>query len=91
MAECLVKEVAKPQKDAVTEVVRSGDFLSYTAEEGVRYLGLGELLCADSFPGQDRNKLCLAQKVCALYLDICRPRMRTPLPVVCSCSRELSC
>lgn len=66
MAECLVKEVAKPQKDAVTEVVRSGDFLSYTAEEGVRFLGEGELLCADSFPGQDRNKLCLAQKVRAL-------------------------
>ena len=63
MAECLVKEVAKPRKDSVTEVVRSGDFLSYTAEEGVRFLGEGELLCSDSFPGQDRNKLCLAQKV----------------------------
>lgn len=31
IAETLVKEVAKPKKDSVTEVVRSGDFLSYTA------------------------------------------------------------
>ena len=45
------------------QVVRSGDFLSYTAEEGVRFLGQGELLTSDSFPGQDRNKLGLVQKV----------------------------
>jgi glyceraldehyde-3-phosphate dehydrogenase (NADP+) len=31
IADTLVKEVAKPAKDSVTEVVRSGDFLSYTA------------------------------------------------------------
>ncbi|PKU71832.1 NADP-dependent glyceraldehyde-3-phosphate dehydrogenase [Dendrobium catenatum] len=41
IAECLVKEIAKPAKDAVTEVVRSGDLISYTAEEGVRILGEG--------------------------------------------------
>ncbi|KAJ1382406.1 Aldehyde/histidinol dehydrogenase [Sesbania bispinosa] len=34
IAECLVKEIAKPAKDAVTEVVRSGDLVSYCAEEG---------------------------------------------------------
>ena len=58
-----MKEVAKPAKDAMTEVVRSGDFLSYTAEEGVRFLGEGNLLASDSFPGQDRTKLALVQKV----------------------------
>ena len=63
VAETLVKEVAKPAKDAMTEVVRSGDFLSYTAEEGVRFLGEGNLLASDSFPGQDRTKLALVQKV----------------------------
>ena len=63
VAECLVKEVAKPAKDSMTEVVRSGDFLSYTAEEGVRFLGEGNLLASDSFPGQDRTKLALVQKV----------------------------
>lgn len=31
IADTLVKEVAKPAKDSMTEVVRSGDFLSYTA------------------------------------------------------------
>ncbi|KAG6599348.1 NADP-dependent glyceraldehyde-3-phosphate dehydrogenase, partial [Cucurbita argyrosperma subsp. sororia] len=34
IAECLVKEIAMPAKDAVTEVVRSGDLVSYCAEEG---------------------------------------------------------
>jgi glyceraldehyde-3-phosphate dehydrogenase (NADP+) len=63
VADTLVKEVAKPAKDAMTEVVRSGDFLSYTAEEGVRFLGEGNLLASDSFPGQDRTKLALVQKV----------------------------
>ncbi len=63
IADSLVKEVAKPAKDSLTEVIRSGDFLSYTAEEAVRFLGQGDLLLSDSFPGQDRNKLCLSQKV----------------------------
>ena len=45
------------------EVVRSADLLSYTAEEGVRFFGEGKLLASDSFPGQDRTKLCLASKV----------------------------
>lgn len=63
IAACLVKEIAKPQKDAVTEVVRSGDLISYCAEEGVRILAEGKLLVSDSFPGNDRNKLCLASKI----------------------------
>lgn len=63
MAACLVKEIAKPAKDALTEVVRSADLLDYTAEEGVRVLGEGQLLNSDSFPGQPRNKLCLVSKV----------------------------
>ena len=66
MADVLVKEVAKPAKDAVTEVVRSGDLIGYTAEQGVRSLGEGKLLLSDSFPGQDRSKLCLASKVGSL-------------------------
>lgn len=63
MADCLVKEVAKPKKDSYTEVVRSADLIDYTAEEGVRSLGEGQLLNSDSFPGQSRNKLCLVSKV----------------------------
>ncbi len=63
MADCLVKEVAKPKKDSYTEVVRSADLIDYTAEEGLRSLGEGQLLNSDSFPGQQRNKLCLVSKV----------------------------
>ncbi|CAN1809655.1 NADP-dependent glyceraldehyde-3-phosphate dehydrogenase [Linum perenne] len=63
IAECLVKEIAKPAKDAVTEVVRSGDLVSYTAEEGVRILGEGKFLVSDSFPGNERTKYCLTSKI----------------------------
>ncbi|EIE25996.1 NADP-dependent glyceraldehyde-3-phosphate dehydrogenase [Coccomyxa subellipsoidea C-169] len=63
MADALVKEVAKGAKDSLTEVIRSGDLISYTAEEGVRWLGEGQMLMSDSFPGQDRSKICLASKV----------------------------
>jgi len=49
IADCLVKEIAKPAKDSLTEVVRSADLPDYTAEEGVRSLGEGQLLTSDSF------------------------------------------
>ncbi|XP_019463394.1 PREDICTED: NADP-dependent glyceraldehyde-3-phosphate dehydrogenase isoform X2 [Lupinus angustifolius] len=73
IAECLVKEIAKPAKDAVTEVVRSGDLISYCAEEGVRILGEGKFLVSDSFPGNERTKYCLTSKgaVSALHMVHC--------------------
>ena len=55
------------------EVVRSADLLSYTAEEGARFLGEGQLLASDSFPGQDRTKLCLASKVGGSTSGACAP------------------
>ncbi len=63
MADCLVKEIAKPAKDSLSEVIRSADLLDYTAEEGVRVLGQGKLLNPDSFPGNGRNKICMVSKV----------------------------
>ncbi|CAN6540623.1 unnamed protein product [Malus baccata var. baccata] len=63
IGESLVKEIAKPAKDAITEVVRSGDLVSYCAEEGVRILGEGKFLVSDSFPGNDRTKYCLTSKI----------------------------
>jgi hypothetical protein len=47
IADTLVKEVAKPAKDSVTEVVRSGDFLSYTA--GAQAGRLSAVLRLESF------------------------------------------
>lgn len=63
IADVLVKEVAKPANDAYTEVVRSADLLSYTAEEGVRFFGEGKVLTSDSFPGQDRTKIAMTARV----------------------------
>ncbi|KAK4265359.1 hypothetical protein QN277_026421 [Acacia crassicarpa] len=63
IAECLVKEIAKPAKDAATEVVRSGDLVSYCVEEGVRILGVGKFLESDSFPGNERTKYRLTSKI----------------------------
>ncbi|CAK9199166.1 unnamed protein product [Sphagnum jensenii] len=63
IADCLVKEVAKTSKDAVVEVVRSGDLVAYAAEEGIRILAEGKFLVSDPFPGNDRNKYCLSSKI----------------------------
>lgn len=43
--------------------MRSGDLVSYCAEEGVRILGEGKFLVSDSFPGNERTKYCLTSKV----------------------------
>jgi glyceraldehyde-3-phosphate dehydrogenase (NADP+) len=43
LAETIRTEVAKPAADALAEVVRSAEFLEYTAEEGLRVLGEGRL------------------------------------------------
>jgi glyceraldehyde-3-phosphate dehydrogenase (NADP+) len=78
MADALVLEVAKGQKDAVTEVVRSADLIEYTAEEGVRILGEGKLLMSDSFPGHERNKLCMSSKV-PVGVVLCIPPFNYPI------------
>jgi hypothetical protein len=53
------------------KVVRSGDLVSYCAEEGVRILGEGKFLVSDSFPGNERTKYCLTSKVYFHYICIC--------------------
>eukprot|EP00245_Coleochaete_scutata_P006407 TRINITY_DN20832_c0_g1_i1.p1 TRINITY_DN20832_c0_g1~~TRINITY_DN20832_c0_g1_i1.p1 ORF type:complete len:497 (-),score=133.70 TRINITY_DN20832_c0_g1_i1:562-2052(-) len=83
IAEALVKEVAKPAKDSITEVVRSGDLISYTAEEGVRVLAEGKFLVSDSFPGNDRNKWCLASKI-PLGVVLCIPPFNYPVNLAVS-------
>lgn len=61
IATAIVREVAKGRKSAKSEVVRTADLVDYTAEQGVR--AEGQLLTSDSFVGQERNKMCLVQRV----------------------------
>eukprot|EP00200_Dunaliella_tertiolecta_P001793 CAMPEP_0202348316 /NCGR_PEP_ID=MMETSP1126-20121109/6298_1 /ASSEMBLY_ACC=CAM_ASM_000457 /TAXON_ID=3047 /ORGANISM="Dunaliella tertiolecta, Strain CCMP1320" /LENGTH=498 /DNA_ID=CAMNT_0048939985 /DNA_START=73 /DNA_END=1569 /DNA_ORIENTATION=- len=83
IADCMVKEIAKPSKDALTEVVRSADLIAYTAEEGVRALGESKLLTSDSFPGNTRNKLCMVAKV-PLGVVLCIPPFNYPVNLAVS-------
>ena len=82
IAACLVREIAKPAKDANTEVVRSADLIDYAAEEGVRALGVGTLLHG-LFPGAARDKLCLASKV-PLGVVLCIPPFNYPVNLAVS-------
>ncbi|MEW5304082.1 MAG: hypothetical protein WDW38_003422 [Sanguina aurantia] len=83
MADCMVREVAKAAKDSLTEVIRSADLIEYTAEEGVRVLGAGQLLNSDSFPGHGRNKMCLVSKV-PLGVVLCIPPFNYPVNLAVS-------
>jgi glyceraldehyde-3-phosphate dehydrogenase (NADP+) len=83
MAACLVREIAKPAKDAKTEVIRSADLIDYAAEEGVRALGVGTLLHADSFPGAKRDKMCMVSKV-PLGVVLCIPPFNYPVNLAVS-------
>jgi glyceraldehyde-3-phosphate dehydrogenase (NADP+) len=57
----LIVEIAKAGKEARDEVIRSADFLRFTAEEGRRMQG--ESLMGDAFPGYRRNKIGMAYRV----------------------------
>jgi len=61
LAELLVMEISKARKDARDEVVRSADFIRFTAEEAKRVTG--EAQFSDSFPRQSRNKLSISYRV----------------------------
>ena len=78
IARALVIEIAKGEEDAMVEVMRSADLIEYTAEEGVRLLGEGKLLTSDSFPGHERNKLCLVSKV-PVGVVLCIPPFNYPV------------
>ena len=54
------------------KVIRSADLIDYTAEEGIRILSEGKFLVSDSFPGNDRNKLCLSSRVREIMLRTIR-------------------
>jgi glyceraldehyde-3-phosphate dehydrogenase (NADP+) len=61
LADILVMEIAKARKDARDEVVRSADFVRFTAEEAKR--AVGDAQFSDAFPKQNRNKLAISYRV----------------------------
>ncbi|TMC50962.1 MAG: aldehyde dehydrogenase family protein [Chloroflexi bacterium] len=61
LAELLVMEIAKARKDSRDEVIRSADFVRFTAEEAKRIIGDAQF--SDAFPKQHRNKLAISYRV----------------------------
>lgn len=61
IADCLVMEISKDRKSAVSEVVRSADLLRYTADVGKSLQG--EAIFGDSFPGGSRDKMSCVTRV----------------------------
>lgn len=57
IATVLVQEIAKNRKDSLDEVVRSAQFVHFTAEEGRRLSG--EALWGDTFASPNRNKTAI--------------------------------
>lgn len=83
IARTLMLEIAKPKSDCLTEVLRSADLGDYAAEEGMRFLGEGKMLQADSFPGQQRNKFCLETRV-PIGVVLCIPPFNYPVNLAIS-------
>lgn len=60
IAEILTKEVSKDYKSSYSEVVRTADFIRYTAEEAKRLKG--ETLYGDAFEGSAKNKMSIVTR-----------------------------
>src|ERR1700680_103119 len=61
IAELLVMEISKATKEARDEVLRSADFMRFTAEEAKRVIGDSQF--SDAFPRQAKNKLSVSYRV----------------------------
>ncbi|KKR88446.1 MAG: Glyceraldehyde-3-phosphate dehydrogenase (NADP+) [Candidatus Gottesmanbacteria bacterium GW2011_GWA2_41_12] len=57
----LIKEIGKTVAEAKDEVVRSADMIDYFANEALNLRG--EELSGDAFPGYDKDKLALVERV----------------------------
>lgn len=61
IARVLVMEIAKDEKSAISEVMRSADFLRYTADVGKSMEG--EAISGENFPGGSKNKMSYVTRV----------------------------
>lgn len=57
----LVQEIGKPVDEAKDEIVRSADMIDYFADQALHLHG--EQLPSDAFPGYDKNKLSIIERV----------------------------
>lgn len=57
----LVREIGKTQKDAQSEIVRTADLIDYIADEVLSLRG--ETLDSDNFPGFDKGRTALVERV----------------------------
>jgi len=60
LAELMLKEIAKDRKSAVSEVVRTADFIKFTADTAKNISG--ESIPGDSFPGVKNNKISIVRR-----------------------------
>lgn len=60
IANILAKEISKDYKSSYSEVVRTADFIKYTAEEAKRLRG--ETLYGDAFEGSAKNKMSIVTR-----------------------------
>lgn len=61
IADVIVMEIAKDKKSAVSEVIRTADFLRYTADVGKSMEG--EAISGENFPGGSKNKMSYVTRV----------------------------
>lgn len=61
IAQVLVMEIAKDEKSALSEVMRTADFLRYTADVGKSTEG--EAISGENFPGGSKNKMSYVTRV----------------------------
>lgn len=61
LAKILSREISKDLDSSLSEVVRTADFIRFTADEGMHLEG--ETIGSDSFPGFKKNKVSLVTRV----------------------------
>ncbi|MHB8362846.1 MAG: aldehyde dehydrogenase family protein [Patescibacteria group bacterium] len=57
----IIKEIAKPYNEALDEVVRTADLISFYGDEGSRMIG--EVLTSDLFPRYSKSKTAIVERV----------------------------
>ncbi|MEL7608024.1 MAG: NADP-dependent glyceraldehyde-3-phosphate dehydrogenase [Bacillota bacterium] len=61
IAKIMIMEIAKDEKSAISEIVRSADFLRYAANASKSLQG--EAISGENFPGGSRNKMSYVTRV----------------------------